>query len=159
MPMPIPSSSRGKAGGARRAAAAALCTLLRAGGAHAAEHRIACPPTLPPAALQVAAPPAGWTAFVPAGLRLRSAGPMDGPPSDMVILREDSYVTRGGRVTAIWRHLRDMPMPAGKWMACNYGAGNDVILSQRLDDATSACTVTYTKNARDSDDIDVRCEW
>jgi hypothetical protein len=140
----------------------AMCALLATsmGGARAAEQRIECPAKLEAAALQVVQPPAGWTALVPAGLWLRSAGPMTGPPSEMAILKENAVVTRGGKQIAkwTWDEIGEPPESGGKWMACNYGGGNDVILSRKIDDNSSECTVTYTKNQYGRNELDVRCK-
>lgn len=139
----------------------ASCALLATSmaGSHAAEQRIDCPAKLEATALQVVRPPEGWTAFVPAGLWLHSAGPMTGPPSDMAILKENSVITRGNKKTVkwVWDEIGEPPETGGKWMACHYGDANDVILSRKIDDNSSACTVTYTKNRYGRNELDVRC--
>lgn len=116
----------------------ATCVLLATimGGALGAEQRVDCPAKLEAAALQVVQPPAGWTAFMPAGLWLHSAGPMSGPPSEMAILKENSVVARGGKQIAkwVWDEIGEALESGGKWMACNYGDGNDAILSRKIDD-------------------------
>jgi len=45
-------------------------------------------------------------------------------------------------------------------MACYYGDNgyNEAILSQRLDDNTTECSVTYSK-VRHGKTIDISCKW
>jgi hypothetical protein len=136
-----------------------VMALLSPSTSKAAEHRIECPAKLEPGSLKISSP-AGWSSFVPVGVWLHSAGPMDGPPSVMAILKEDHYSEHGNKIVTkwVWGSKGDS-YPEGKWMACNYGAANEVILSKRIDDNVSECTVTYTRNKPRRDDIDIRCKW
>lgn len=138
---------------------AATLVLLLPLTSNAAEHRIDCPVKLEPGALTINSP-AGWSAFVPVGLWLHSAGPMDGPPAAMAILKEDTYSEHGNKIVTKWAWARKgESYPDGKWMACNYGEANDVILSKRINDHATGCTVTYTRNKPRRDDVDIRCTW
>ncbi len=123
-----------------------------------AEHRIECPPALPQESVQIVHPPAGWTSFVRTGLRLNSAGLMFGPPSEMAVSKPDLLESLPGKGVEKWTGL-DGPVPGGKWMACNYGRYNELILSKRIDDNTSECSVTYTKTRQGDDHVDIICKW
>ncbi len=58
---------------------------------------------------------------------------MDGPPSLMAALKGDSYAKHGNSATAKWVWTKgEMDYPDGKWLACNYGSQNEVILSKKL---------------------------
>ncbi|WP_147330525.1 MULTISPECIES: STY0301 family protein [unclassified Duganella] len=138
----------------------ATIPVLAATPALAAEHNIECPAQLPQDALQVVHPPSGWTAFVPTALRLSSVAMMNGPPSKMAILKPDEIKQQKNKKQVSWQDLNDGPAPGGKWIACNYGAGNnDVILSRKIDDKTSQCTVTYTGTQPGERDIAIVCSW
>ena len=164
MPMRMPSSSaNGMCARFRRTSrrgALALLSVLAAWPACAAEHQIVCPVKLAPQSLQIPNPPKGWVAFVPVGLWLHSAGPMDGPPSLMAVLQGDQHTVHGATKTTRWTFGNDGgTYPDGKWIACYYGASNDVIIAQRIADQATACTVAYTRNTLGRDDLDVRCDW
>ncbi len=115
------------------------------------------PEGIPREDVRVVRAPAGWTPFVPfeytPGVPLTSAEVMYGPPSVMAISKPNS----GSRNTEKWTDIR--PMSDGVWMACFYGDNGrqDMILSQRLDDATTECTVTYSKDAQKRVRLDIRC--
>ena len=131
-------------------------------GANGADHRIDCPSKLEVGTLAITHPPAGWTPFVSSFVRLNSAGPMDGPPALMAVLKEDVYIKRGQKTVTKWTWGKDdgnQSYPDGKWMACNYGAENGMILSKSIDDAASECTVTYTDNKSGQPDIEIHCQW
>jgi hypothetical protein len=166
MPTRIPSSSvdlMSTSLSKISAGIAPVLILLTAGlaSACATEVRITCPVKLDAQALRIAAPAGGWTIHVPVGLWLHSAAPMDGPPSEMVTLQGEIQSTKGKSKTTRWM-LKQDASDGGvheKWMACFYGAGNDVIMSKRIDDAVTECSVTYTKQpdpARDK--VDIRCK-
>lgn len=134
-----------------------------------AEHRIECPSEIPRKSIHITSAPDGWTAFVPfefqPGLPLHSAGLMLGPPATMTISRPTSVGTmpakggRKGRGYSRWEGLaREDYGP--KWMACYYGEGGqrDAILSRKLDDRTTECTVIYPLD-KSSNAIDIVCTW
>jgi len=123
-----------------------------------AEHRIECPPSLPQESVQIVQPPAGWTSFVRTSVRLNSAGLMFGPPSEMAISKPDRVESLPGKGIERWTGL-DGAVPGGKWMACNYGRYNELIMSKRIDDNTSECSVTYTKAKHGDDHVDIVCKW
>jgi hypothetical protein len=140
-----------------RATSVLALLLLMHGAARAAEHRIECPLKLEAESIQVVNPPAGWTGFIPSFLWLHSAGPVDGAPPMVAVLKADAYVRRGDKSVSKW----DMTgvHGGGKWMACNYGDANEIVLTKSLDETTSECTVTATKNAFGRNDLDIRCKW
>lgn len=123
----------------------------------AAEHDVECPPLLTPEVLQVSGLPSGFTAYIPFGLRLNAAGAMDGPPSLMGILQEDPKSSQK-KTTWSFKGGKDI-YPDGKWMACYYGGGNEIVISRRINDSTSECTVNYATTKLGIKDIKVRCTW
>lgn len=125
--------------------------------AQAEEYHIVCPLSIEANALQVVRTPASWTSAVQGPFWLHSAGPMDGPPSDMAVLKEDTASKRIGKKT-ITKWDMSGAFASGKWMACNYGYTNDLILSKKLDDRTSECTVTTLEQKSGRVDIDIRCK-
>lgn len=137
----------------------ALATLIGVQVACAAEVRIECPARIDASAIQITPVSSEWRAFVPVGLALHSAGPMDGPPSVMAVLRETSSVSRDGRTTSTWRWeaASASAYPDGKWMACNYGASNEVIVSKRIPDDTRSCVVMTSKDSLGKTAIAIRC--
>lgn len=140
---------------------AVACAVLWMPGASAAtgtEHQIDCPLELPQEAVRIIQPPSDWAPFVRTGVRLSSAEPMFGPASEKGYLKPTSTKVLRGKSVDIWRELGG-PMPSGKWIACNYGDHNEFILSKRIDDNTSECTVANSKDKQGRVVVDVRCAW
>lgn len=140
---------------------AVLLLLSSIGTSVAAEIHITCPEKLTPDEIQVIKPPSGWTPHVPVGFWLRTAAPMYGPPSEMATLQEDSSKEHGNTKIFRWKLAQkgEATSTDDKWMACFYGAGNDVIISKRIDSNVVECTVTHTKHAAPArDTIDIRCK-
>lgn len=49
--------------------------------------------------------------------------------------------------------------PRGKWLECGYGTYNQIVLSQRLPDTTTRCTVTYRKGVHAGEHaLKIACE-
>jgi hypothetical protein len=125
--------------------------------AHAAERRIECPAEIPRQEIRIASAPAGWTPFVPFeyrnGVPLTSAGVMYGPPSIMAISKPTSIT----KTTEKWTEI--LAAHDGAWMACFYGdeGRRDFILSQRLPDTTTECTVNYAPPGAQIVRLDIRC--
>ena len=163
-PTPIPSS-KGKEMNSElrmesRRIVTALLLVLTVSIVRATEHRIECPVKLDSDSVQVSSPPGDWSTFVSSGFWLHAVAPMDGPPSIRGFLQEDSNSQVNGKKVMKWTLGRgDGSYPDGKWLACFYGESNEVILSKRIDDHASECTVTYAKNKLGRNDIDVRCSW
>jgi hypothetical protein len=135
----------------------ALIAVLGAVSATAtgAEFLVDCPISLAADAVAVTRPPPGWTPFTPTFLPLHAVGITDGSASRKAVLKPDSIVTRKNMETLKW----DLRNVADVWLSCDYGEGNEVILSKALPPGTSECTVTYTKGAPgEFDKIGVRCK-
>ncbi|UGQ47676.1 STY0301 family protein [Massilia endophytica] len=131
----------------------ALCLALGIAGPAAAAP--SCLPDLPPAAIQVG-PPGGWTPYVARALRLQSVSVLEGPPAEMAVLKQDaSRRVSGGRID-IWRNLNSAREP--KWLACNYGAANEVMLARPLAASTRSCRVTYRQLRGRPTAIDIACD-
>lgn len=124
---------------------------------YAAERRIECPAEIPRKEVRIASAPAGWTQFVPfeyqAGFPLTSAGVMWGPPSMMAVSKPDEITKNAEK----WTDLK--PFKGGTWMACFYGdeGRRDFILSTRLPDTTTECTVNYSAPGAKIVRLDIRC--
>ncbi|UTY58177.1 STY0301 family protein [Massilia sp. erpn] len=115
-------------------------------------HKIECPPEISAAALTVNAPE-GWFAYAQEGIRLRSAEPMLGPPEEKAFLKPSgTKFTKGGSIDS-WMELGG-PAPDGKWIACRYGERGEIVLSQRLHDNTTACTISSLKGR-----LKINCTW
>lgn len=126
------------------------------------DHRIECPREVSKETLEVKQAPKGWTGFVPfeyePALPLNDAGLMWGPPSSMTISKPPWIGRIKGRDAMRWPDLEGKES-GEKWMACFYGDNGhrDVILSTRLDDNATECTVTYPKKRGGT--IDILCKW
>jgi hypothetical protein len=127
-------------------------------------HRIECPVEIARKTIQIVSPPAGWTPFVPhefkAGLPLHSAGLMWGPPSSMAIsIPPIRKVISKTQSIEKWDGLS--PGDGEKWIACFYGENrhDDAILSKRIEDGATECTVTYTDVSAGAVKVDVACKW
>jgi hypothetical protein len=125
--------------------------------AQAVEQRIECPAQIAREAVRLSAAPAGWQGFVPfeerAGVPLVDANLMYGPPSTMF----EGKPEYGSGNVAKWTGL--IADADGLWMACWYGeAGRkDFVLSKRLDDNTTECSITHGKTSKDRVTLDIRC--
>ena len=109
--------------------------------ARAAEREMSCPPSV--TVRQVAdRVPDGWTSAIDANARtdVASVTFFDGPPSEDASLVYDSESRAGQKRIATWRFAPDNKRAV--WMQCSYAA-TTVVLSKRLPDKVSECTVTY----------------
>ena len=72
--------------------------------------------------------------------------PTDGPPERLGQLM--GRQVRTGKNA--WTDAYDLrgPFPEGKWLQCSYGMLNEVVLSKRLDDRITACSVKGKKGAK-----------
>ncbi|QYF94211.1 hypothetical protein KY495_03005 [Massilia sp. PAMC28688] len=99
-----------------------------------------CPVRIPAASFTAGKPPAGWTGFVPAPLRLTGAGMMSGPPASLQYLVPDK---EGQEMQAY-----DFPKGDGqRWLWCSYNGG--VQLSRRLDDKATHCTIVEKRRDKE----------
>ncbi len=80
---------------------------------------------------------------------------MFGPPARMETSKPDMSTSTRGKEVASWNDLGTI---RGKWMACYYGGGPDLILSRPIDDRVLSCKVVRTKK-RFQYLIDARCSW
>lgn len=109
--------------------------------AKAAEVEAACPTSIA-VRQNIAGVPQGWTSAVDSNARteLASVTFFDGPPSEQASLVYDSESHAGKKRTATWRFNQDTKRAV--WMQCSYAA-TAVVLSKRLPEQVSECTVTY----------------
>lgn len=78
----------------------------------------------------------------------------------MGILMGDFYPGPNGKGSVQWQFDKGIKyFPEGKWLSCDYGDGNDVMIGRRIDDDTYECTVKYVKNRLGYNDFDIRCKW
>jgi hypothetical protein len=105
-----------------------------------------CPMQISEPLLSVKDDGAGWRSFVAAPLYLHSASPADGPPERLGQLKGQQVST--GRNS--WTDTYDLrgPFPDGKWLQCSYGMLNEIVLSKRLDDKITSCTIKGTKGEK-----------
>ena len=126
--------------------------------AQAAEQRIECPEQIARDAVRLSRAPSGWQGFVPfedrAGVPLVDANLVYGPPATMT----EGKPENGSGNVATWSGL--VADAEGLWMACWYGdAGRkDFVLSKRLDDNTTDCSITYDKASKDRVKLDILCK-
>lgn len=132
-------------------ALSAAATLTASAGT---PHKIECPAEIPQDSVSVANPPAGWTPYVRTGLRLSAAEPMFGPPSEKGFLKPSSSTAKRD----VWNELEGI-VEGGKWIACRYGERGEVILSKRISDSVSACTVVAKKDKLGVNHPEVTCVW
>jgi len=80
-------------------------------------------------------------------------------PSTTTISKPTYVDKENGCLVEKWTQLKEM---AGteKWMAGFYGedGGRDAILSKRIDDGASECTVAYPPTTG-GNTIAIRCQW
>lgn len=88
----------------------------------------------------------GWRPYVAAPLYLHSVAPIDGPPERLGQLMGKQVKT--GR--DVWTDRYDLRgrFPQGKWLQCSYGMLNEVVLSKRLDDSITSCTIKGKKGEK-----------
>lgn len=127
-----------------------------------AEHRVECPSELGPESIVPPKAPTGWTASARSRVTLHSVDISLGPPRELAFLTPEDVPTAKGKGSLQWTDLAIRPVgkeDKGIWVACNYGKSDTLVLGKRLDDRVSACKVTYTKNKKNSFDVDLRCKW
>lgn len=131
-------------------------TLLVSTAVAAEEYRVSCPLSIESEAVLVTKTPTDWTSAAQGPFWLHSAGPMDGPPSDLAVLKEAAKTQRIGKTT-VTRWDLSGKFASGKWMACNYGYSNEFVLSKKLDARTSECIVSSTAKDSGRVEIEIRC--
>lgn len=134
--------------------AVALSTAAGITASAGTPHRIECPAEIPQGSVAIVNPPAGWTPYARTSLHLSSAEPMFGPPSEKGFLKPgSSTATRD-----VWSGLEGS-IEGGKWIACRYGERGEVILSKRIADSASACTVVANRDKQGVNHPEVTCVW
>jgi hypothetical protein len=121
------------------------------------EHSIECPVELPEASISIFNPPLGWVPAIRSKLRLRSAEPMVGPPSEKGFLKPSSSKSNSNGGIDKWTEL-DGNVEGGKWIACSYGGDNEIILARQIDQKTTECSVEYRRE-QGNYAIAVKCKW
>ena len=134
--------------------AVALCAAATLDATAGTSHTIECPAEIPQASVAVVNPPAGWTPYARAGLRLSSAEPMFGPPAEKGFLKPSSSTA----ARDVWNELEGV-IEGGKWIACRYGERGEVILSKRIADSASTCTVIANRDKQGVNHPEVTCVW
>lgn len=102
-----------------------------------------CPERISESSVAVKVVADGWQPFVASPLYLHSVAPTDGPPQRLGQLIGKQVRTGLND----WTDTYDLrgPFPEGKWLQCSYGMLNEIVLSKRLDDSVTACTIKGTK--------------
>ena len=119
---------------------------------------IKCPAEIQQSLVVIKAISPGWTPHVARPIYLHGAGAAAGPPDSDGQLRPDDSSYAKGKTS--WRVTYNLEgnFPRGKWLECSYGSLNQIVLSRRLADETSACTVSYRKGDKEGQNIvDVAC--
>lgn len=125
--------------------------------ASAKMQRIECQSEVPETSVQLTKTPASWTPFVAAPLYLHSVAPTDGPPEVLGQLKGETK--RTAHDSWVDTYSLEGPFPQGKWLSCQYGMLNEVVLSKRLDDSTRRCTVAGKKGEKAGQNVFVvQCE-
>jgi len=109
----------------------------------APESVLQCPQSIEQKSVQLINTPAGWTTFVHGPLYLHGAAPMSGPPNELGELAD--YSEKREKGVMVYTYKLDAPFPAGKWLSCTYGEGDQVSLGVKLADNVEVCTFRYKK--------------
>jgi len=114
-----------------------------------------CPVELSAASIHVQ-PASGWTAVVPARLKLSYAGVViDSPTLAPRAELRGNYKEINKQVSVTtYRGLASRE----KWLICGYGQGGEVEQAFRLPDAVNSCTIQTTKNRYEEIQIAISCE-
>jgi len=102
-----------------------------------------CPQFIEQQSVQLINTPAGWTTFVHEPLYLHGAAPMSGPPKELGELAD--YSEKRDKGAMVYTYKLDAPFPAGKWLSCTYGEGDQISLGMRLADNIKVCTFRQKK--------------
>jgi hypothetical protein len=130
-----------------------LALLTAAGPVEARE--LMCPAELPASTITVSHPPPEWTGFVPAKLMLNSVGVSLGPLEDRATLIGDCRKRRGGAFTVTFS-LKGAKND-DRWLMCQYGSSNDIVIAKRLARSLTTCTVCYVPTRFGDNTISIAC--
>jgi len=123
---------------------ASVALLVLAAPCHATNNKVlSCPAQISESSVALAGVAEGWRPYVASPLYLHSAAPIDGPPERLGQL-VGKHVRTGPNT---WTDTYDLrgPYPEGKWLQCSYGMLNEIVLSRRLEDGITACTIKGKK--------------
>jgi hypothetical protein len=118
---------------------------------------IACPNELAAAAIAVTQPPAGWTGFVPSKLILHGVGVSTGPLAERAMLKGDHRKLARGAFTVTFSGLKRWG-DRTRWLTCQYGDGDDIVLAARLPETVDNCVVSHTPDKYGDRAITVACK-
>lgn len=108
--------------------------------------QLACPEQISEPSIVLKNVGAGWQSYVAAPLYLHSVAPIDGPPERLGQLMGKQMNT-GPNAWIDTYELRGS-FPEGKWLQCSYGMLNEIVLSKRLDDSITSCTIKGKKGEK-----------
>lgn len=115
----------------------------------------ACPGELAPSAISVTQPPPGWTGFIPTRIYLNAIGISTGPLADRATLIGDYRKLPHGAFTVTYS-LKGLEK-VDRWIICQYGLGNEIVIGKLLQGAVDQCVVTYHPDKFGGTAIDSIC--
>lgn len=118
-------------------------------------HDYACPSELAASAITVTTPPAGWTGFVPTRIFLNAVGISTGALEERATLIGDYRKLARGQFTVSFS-LKGLDH-LDRWVMCQYGLGNEIVVATRVQGPVAQCLVTYTPDRFGGNSIKVRC--
>lgn len=121
---------------------AALGTPVHASG----DRDPVCPVQISESSVTINRIEGGWRPYIASPIFLHSVAPTDGPPERLGQLIGKELIAGKGTWTTTYE-LRGA-FPEGKWLQCSYGMLNEVVLSKRLDDSISSCTIQGRKGEK-----------
>ena len=130
--------------------------LSLAAAALPAEPAFQCPAELPASAITVAHPPPGFTGFIPTKIFLNAVGFSTGPLEDRATLIGDYRKLRHGAFTITYQ-LAGLEK-YDRWMLCQYGLGNEIVVARLISQPVGQCVVTYTPDKFNGKTIAVACK-
>lgn len=123
-----------------------------------AAEAVACPAEIQQSSLKLTDIPAQWASHVASPIYLHGAGATAGPPETKGQLRPESSTYAEGKASWKVTYNLEGDFPRGKWIECSYGTFNQIVLSKRLPETTSRCTVSYRKGERAGQHtVDIAC--
>lgn len=121
--------------------AAALIVGFAASASTSAD--VQCPQELEATAVTVTSPPQGWTGFVQSKLVLHNVGISTGELKDRAALIGDYRKGARGAYSVTFSELRGWGAYS-RWLTCQYGDSNDIVIGKRLPSNIDTCVATYT---------------
>jgi hypothetical protein len=117
---------------------------------------IACPDELAASAVTVTHAPTGWTGFVPTKLMLHAVGVSLGRLEDRATLIGDYRKLARGAYTVTFS-LREAGNDE-RWLMCQYGDSNDIVIAKRLLQTVDSCVISYTPDKYGDKTIKIACK-